>query len=409
MGLPGIIAIVATGVAGMVKGCSSTKAPIRPPRPRWEDVFSAYPKEDDECFFRKYFGYTGLTENGQIKYDNVIIESGAARVSIALIKSGMRDVFLRAGNGISVTIPNIVKDKELHGCKIIVAAKELKNFLWKDAKWKDAEVVIEEKSKSWQNLHNGLGKSDNPRNGLCIILGSCKNHASLWIGAEKNVIDLNMNDYTVANFNKNMYTSEIYFWELKYRLPDTCWILSTGDKVYWYSGNYGDKTKLMYVFNASSGNTLDRSVLSQRMIDKGPTVEGDYVIDIKPEPQPAIIKIVGKDSYGRNRFDLERNTKAGIERIISNPPVYNFENSWGHNRVRLIPTLETALKITSFGRNKDTFYLHDSEKGYTSGCTDVSSRFFNVLEEYRTKMKENDEIKVKVMVRYPENHTIVCE
>jgi protein gp37 len=89
----GIIAEIVGGAGGTaVKGCHSTK-PFRPLRPRWEDVFNSYPQEDDVSFFRKYFTYSGPINNGQIEYNGKIIESGAARVSIALIKSRMTAVF----------------------------------------------------------------------------------------------------------------------------------------------------------------------------------------------------------------------------------------------------------------------------------------------------------------------------
>lgn len=48
------------------------------------------------------------------------------------------------------------------------------------------------------------------------------------------------------------------------------------------------------------------------------------------------------------------------------------------------------------------FYLHDSEKGESSGCHEVESAFFKQLEKYRSE--GNDEIKVKV--KYPSKEHI---
>lgn len=49
------------------------------------------------------------------------------------------------------------------------------------------------------------------------------------------------------------------------------------------------------------------------------------------------------------------------------------------------------------------FYLHDSEKGFTHGCTEVESELFDALIDYRNE--GNDLFEVVVDYLYPEHET----
>jgi len=55
-----------------------------------------------------------------------------------------------------------------------------------------------------------------------------------------------------------------------------------------------------------------------------------------------------------------------------------------------------------------SFYFHDSTKSVIQGCIEVESCFFEVLKEYRVKMRNKGirDIKIKVMVRYPSDEHI---
>ncbi len=177
------------------------------------------------------------------------------------------------------------------------------------------------------------------------------------------------------------------------------WILSTGNKVYWYAGNYGDKSDLLHTFNASSGNR-NATVINTRTGEKskmnlqkskyqyvkngGPTVEGKYRINLLPDPSR-----VAKESQGI----LERNKEGGIEQIPE-----GYTQAWGNERVRLQPlSVKQPVDENGVNRNRDinSFYFHDSKKGGTSGCTEVESDFFTVLKEYRDAGNKYIDVKVE--------------
>jgi len=160
-------------------------------RPRWEDVYAGYPlvhkgtvNEMDmpaDTVFKSVFGE---------KYDTIKFQNACAtRVSIALIKAKMelkRDF--------------IVQTKEYYGKGFITSVKGLQE--WLTDVWGIADKIIDDKS----SLED-VAKIINGRSGVYIILnGSAqKNHATLWVGANNNVIG--GNHYIGAG-------CIVYFWEL---------------------------------------------------------------------------------------------------------------------------------------------------------------------------------------------------
>jgi len=198
-------------------------------RPKWNDVYDAYCEEDknDDAFLQKYFGADYLNNS---TYKG--IEPGAARVSIALIKSGMRNVFINSGDivipdGMTKVLGVTTVEEKNKKLKIIGTAKKLNDFLWKSAGWsnkkeagKNAEVeLINPISRHTAYKEIKYHNLEQPRNGLCIILGRKKNHATLWVGETHNIIDGGNIDYIFENYNqelyKPIYNSYIYFGELK--------------------------------------------------------------------------------------------------------------------------------------------------------------------------------------------------
>ena len=194
------------------------------------------------------------------------------------------------------------------------------------------------------------------------------------------------------------------------------WILSTGNRVYWYGGKYGNRKNLIAVYKATSGmasaikiTTLPNGKRKQETInpqqakyqrysDIGPTPEGKYKINLSPDPD----RIAEADPH---TGALKRNVDGGIERIPDF--VENTENpgsrwtyaAWGKNRARLEPIEVTGA--TAKDRDLNSFYFHDSEKGYSHGCTEVESALFTKLREYREEGNQS----IEVMVDYPNrNH-----
>ncbi|MFL9839297.1 RHS repeat-associated core domain-containing protein, partial [Flavobacterium sp. ST-75] len=191
------------------------------------------------------------------------------------------------------------------------------------------------------------------------------------------------------------------------------WILVTGNKIYWYGGNYGDKSNLKYTFKASSGmnnvKLSDGTAISlqkakyQYIPNNGPTVEGKYQINLEPDPN-RVAKADGKTGQ------LLRNPDGGIEKIPdfvpsdSNPNVGWSYEEWGENRVRLQPvnvpqpkdnSNETGITGGGGKRDLNSFYLHDSQKGYSHGCTECDTELFDQLIKYRAEGNKNIEVQVK--------------
>ena len=91
----------------------------------------------------------------------------------------------------------------------------------------------------------------------------------------------------------------------------------------------------------------------------------------------------------------------GIERIPEswptiNPNIYYTYQDWGKHRARLIP-----IDVKT-NRDENSFYMHDSEKGYTHGCIEIGPRFFEVLLDYikNNTNGKNIEVFIEVLVNY---------
>ena len=183
------------------------------------------------------------------------------------------------------------------------------------------------------------------------------------------------------------------------------WILSIGNKVFWYGGKTGDKSNLLYTFKATSGYkgpdingkqwNLQKAKY-QNIKDAGPTPEGKYHINLKPDPD----RVAKSDP---KTGELVGNPSGGIEKVPESNPVQGSSNliytydDWGKNRAKLSPDNVTGAKNTE--RDNNSYYLHDSTKGYTHGCTEVETNLFDVLKEYRAKGNE----KIDVIIKYPSN------
>lgn len=189
--------------------------------------------------------------------------------------------------------------------------------------------------------------------------------------------------YAFVNNNPIIYTD-----------PDgNDWILVTGNQAQWYGGKTGDKSNLLQVFKASSGNDharlFNKQIINlqqakyQYVKGGGPTPEGLYSINLKPDPN----RIAEID---KNTNQLLRSSEGGIEKIPG-----NGSSDWGSNRAYLYPIKVTGA--TTKERDNDTYYLHDSQKGFTHGCTECETEIFTRLKEYR-KAGNKD---IDVVVKYP--------
>jgi len=185
---------------------------------------------------------------------------------------------------------------------------------------------------------------------------------------------------------------------LKYIDPNgRDWLLVTGNKVNWYGGEFGDKSNLIKIYKATSRYRADgygnyQVAKHQNLRDVGPTPEGIYSINLKPDPN--------RKAEISSNGQLKRNPEGEIENLVGmrrdgdSDNLYMSED-WGKNRAKLEPMKVTGA--TSQERDNESYYLHDSEKGYTHGCTEAETELFDHLKEYRSQ--GND--KIKVQVSYP--------
>ena len=191
--------------------------------------------------------------------------------------------------------------------------------------------------------------------------------------------------------------------------PSGCdWLLSTGNRVYWYSGNYGDKSHLLRTYRATSGSKTKVNPNSsktgnnyqnsryQHVRNLGPTVEGKYKLNLMPEPEVARV---------RNNL-VESGRGKGIQSLKNMPDENgNPRNSsdWGDNRISMIP-INVSQPTDDNGRpgNRDlgSFYIHDSTKGETHGCIEIETRFFVDLIIYKN---EGNKI-MYILVSYPNSN-----
>jgi hypothetical protein len=163
------------------------------------------------------------------------------------------------------------------------------------------------------------------------------------------------------------------------------YIIYNGTQVNWYAAT----GTLIASYNATSGLPDYQNTQYQGLRDKGPIPAGSYTINLSlnPERFAKINPVTGETLGG-----------AGIEKI---PESYTTEDGntytypgWG--------TLRAALKPdkgnNTFGRS--AFYIHNSHKGYSHGCIEVGTGFFDRLIQYSKNHKS-----IKVIVSYPSNNS----
>jgi RHS repeat-associated protein len=173
------------------------------------------------------------------------------------------------------------------------------------------------------------------------------------------------------------------------------WILYDGTNVTVYEGIFGNtnKSKVITKSQGTSGY-INHQVAEEQTTGggyPGPVPEGDYKINLELDPNR--VTVVDPESGGTNQA-------VGIQKIpksvrLNNGYVQDM-GFWGTIRARL----ERAPGNPSIQR--DNFYLHDSDKGYSHGCIETSkSKIFNALLNYRKQGIK----KIRVKVKYPSPKT----
>lgn len=198
------------------------------------------------------------------------------------------------------------------------------------------------------------------------------------------------------------------------------WILAMGNVVIWYGGEYLDISVVKHRYKATSGKKdiahydaynnfeLENHQFAKYQYEKntGPTVKGHYYLSLENEPGKKAILSNGeiKPSDGKGIENLQNLMDEKTREVV-------VENaSWGHYRIKMNPVPgEVKQPISPYTgeplegsdqRGLNTFYFHDSHKGYSSGCHDIESRFFDDLIEYQQQGNK----RIEVLVGYPNDN-----
>ena len=151
------------------------------------------------------------------------------------------------------------------------------------------------------------------------------------------------------------------------------WIEYTGEQVTYYGGKPGDRSKALRSCNATSGKVDFQNKKFQSLSDKGPVPEGKYRINLAPSASRWANQVaISQDADGNRYYALVPPPNGGIERIP-----FNYLNDWGTWRAKLDPIDGKSR----YGRY--SFYLHDSNKGETSGCVESCSNLKDDLLNLR--------------------------
>jgi len=145
-------------------------------------------------------------------------------------------------------------------------------------------------------------------------------------------------------------------------------VASTSDDFIGFNGKqvvwYNSEGQVIELYRAVSGFRGYQNPKFASLSNLGPIPEGAYNINLTLDPNRFAQIDASGNLYSNN----------GIERI---PEGFLDSNPWGTFRARLNPLPGT----NTYGRTN--FYIHNSSKGYTHGCIEIESAFFNKLLDYR--------------------------
>lgn len=180
------------------------------------------------------------------------------------------------------------------------------------------------------------------------------------------------------------------------------WVEYTGEKINLYSGELGDKSNLKKSCPSTSGMPGAQSKDDTSKPDEGPIPEGDYSVDLRPDPERVAQHNNGSmiPGYGIEQIppstapvrDEGEGEDYGGE--WGEAPTYDIA-PWGSWRARLISKKGTDTK------KRTSFYLHNSHKGYTHGCIETCD---DLLEEMKRLRKDGQEA-LDVRVSYQDKTT----
>jgi len=170
------------------------------------------------------------------------------------------------------------------------------------------------------------------------------------------------------------------------------WAEYSGETVTIYGGSPPDRSKVIKKCPAASGLPGSQKPSDQSKKDSGPTPEGKYTIDMRPDANRTA-------PLNPDTGDLRMPKGGGIDKIPNpgkTPDGQEFTYpGWGKNRALLEPDKGTD----TMGRT--SIYTHDSEKGFSHGCIECKELMDHILK----LKKEGKQKEFPVEVKYTDPTT----
>jgi hypothetical protein len=163
------------------------------------------------------------------------------------------------------------------------------------------------------------------------------------------------------------------------------------------SGLIGNKRKMIKLGAETFYFQEDyRYAYYQNLMDHGPLPEGTYRVMARLDPGHEYAHFRAKGCELEASGYIEKIPRGGS---LGGGPTRTtagdcepFWQNWGNTRVALAP-----IKIAYPGRSG--FYLHDSTKGFSHGCIETETRFFEFLIRL---VKSRPRLTVTLHVSYPD-------
>ena len=169
------------------------------------------------------------------------------------------------------------------------------------------------------------------------------------------------------------------------------WAEFSGEYVIIYGGSPPNRSKIIKKCPAASGLPGSQTPTKQTEPDKGPTPEGKYTIDLRPNAN----RIAPVDPASGN---LRMPNGGGIDNVpkVGHTPSGDFTYAaWGEHRALLEPEKGTDT------HGRTSIYVHDSEKGYSHGCVECKE----LMEHILTVKKEGKQKEFPIYVNYTDPTT----
>ncbi len=163
----------------------------------------------------------------------------------------------------------------------------------------------------------------------------------------------------------------------------------------WFDGTFGPPL----AFRATSGMPGHQVPAEQCTKDAGPVPEGRYYLLLKVDPGDYARHNGTKNCRLSWSPNIQKIPRGGTTTLRPTRSRANFCEpywaNWGSNRVRIEPANAATKNLCTPRRSG--FYLHDSTKGYSHGCIEVSPSFFQHLRNF---VKSSRLRRLTLVVKY---------